>query len=85
MSGGAIAAIVVGGVVVVGGGIGIYAYSRRRYYLPPLPAGRVAYAQTAAKHGPDLVSQVLGAATSMADAYIKSDAGSEQIAGWLSS
>lgn len=83
MSGGAVAAIVLGSVVVVGGGgLALYLHGRRQY-LPPLPAGRVVYGNVAAKAGPDLTSKLVGAIGSIADAYVSSDAGSEQIAGWL--
>ena len=84
MSDGAVVALVLTGVVVVGGGA--YFMLRRKplsRYNAPLPVARTTYGQAAALAGPSMASQALGAATSLADAYISSDAGSEQIANWL--
>jgi hypothetical protein len=88
MSGGAVAALVLGGLVVVGGGIALYVHHGRVVYRAPmttLPAARVSYGQQAALAGPSVTSQVLGSVTSMADAYLSSDAGSNQVADFLSS
>ena len=78
MSDGAVIGLVLGGLVVAGIGVGWYVHHRRVAVIHPstLPQARTSYGQAAAVAGPSVASQVLGAATSIADTYLASDAGS---------